>query len=451
MKIILTETQLKTVIKELFPEKKEWTKKELVNEISRGGLGSMMQNREERKKLLDIAQKYNSREDFKNRDIKSYNKALKLGVIKQLYFRNNLRPINKKVETDKRISPNIFKQTAFTVASKYKNEDEFKNSHPEMYNAIKNDNLFKKIFQKTITQKNKDVSSIKGTEDAVRKEASKYKYKSDFEKGNISAYRYAIKLGIINNLFPERKIKWTEDAVRKEASKYKYKSDFARDNLSAYQNALKLGIINSLFPDYKFKWTEDAVRKEASKYKYKIEFYKNNQSAYDVALKMKIIDELFPEKKPFWNEERPIKWTEDAIRKEASKYKYKDDFRNANYTAYDYALKMKIIDELFPERKHGPHKYTPDEIERTLKQIHSYKDLYKNPSFYEFLRRNKLLDKYFPDRIPRNIKWTEDTIRKEASKYKSKIDFKRGNESAYITSIRLGMINSLFPNSRQHN
>lgn len=45
---------------------------------------------------------------------------------------------------------------------------------------------------------------------------------------------------------------------------------------------------------------------------------------------------------------------------------------------------------------------------------------------------------------PRNY-WTWETISKEASKYKSRIEFKRGSRGAYDAALRLGCMGVLFP------
>jgi len=90
-----------------------------------------------------------------------------------------------------------------------------------------------------------------------------------------------------------------EDAVRKEASKYKYKDDFRKANIDLYRVAVELGITNELFPERKMKWNKDTVTQEAQKYNSKTEFYLKNQAAYDAARKLGIIHDLFPERKPW--------------------------------------------------------------------------------------------------------------------------------------------------------
>ena len=81
----------------------------------------------------------------------------------------------------------------------------------------------------------------------------------------------------------------------------------------------------------KKKWDECSVRKCASKYKTKGEFLNGDYGAYQAALKIGIMDELFDN---VYN-----KWSYEIIKEHASKYKTKNEFRNNDPLAYDAARK----------------------------------------------------------------------------------------------------------------
>lgn len=110
----------------------------------------------------------------------------------------------------------------------------------------------------------------------------------------LSVYR---EYGDIINL-NEAKKKWDYESVKKEASKYKSRWEFAKGNGSAYDIAGKNGWLDEfdwlVTPERKVKWDYESVKEEASKYKSRKEFEKGNESAYKVALKNGWLDEFFP-------------------------------------------------------------------------------------------------------------------------------------------------------------
>jgi hypothetical protein len=75
------------------------------------------------------------------------------------------------------------------------------------------------------------------TFDDIVKEAEKYNSKTEFRNGNVTAYNLAIKLGVLSELFPERKQrepKWNYETISQEAKKYKGRRDFSVNNPTAY-------------------------------------------------------------------------------------------------------------------------------------------------------------------------------------------------------------------------
>lgn len=84
-------------------------------------------------------------------------------------------------------------------------------------------------------------------------EARKYSTKEEFQKGNIYAFLAAHKYGYIDDMEWMVKLKehkngyWTYDHIKDEALKYNTKSEFFRGNQTAYRAALRLGIIDDFF------------------------------------------------------------------------------------------------------------------------------------------------------------------------------------------------------------
>ena len=89
--------------------------------------------------------------------------------------------------------------------------------------------------------------------DNIMDEAMKYSSKKEFKEHNLSAFLSAYKYGYIDEmprLITQKQHKkgyWTYDNIEKEALKYNTKSQFANGNNTAYRAALKLGIIDDFF------------------------------------------------------------------------------------------------------------------------------------------------------------------------------------------------------------
>lgn len=84
-------------------------------------------------------------------------------------------------------------------------------------------------------------------------EARKYSTKEEFKNGNLTAFLAAYRYGYIDEmdwLVRQRQHKngyWTYDTISKEAFKYNTKTEFFKGNQTAYRAALKLGIIDDFF------------------------------------------------------------------------------------------------------------------------------------------------------------------------------------------------------------
>ncbi len=204
--------------------------------------------------------------------------------------------------------------------------------------------------------------------------------------------------------------KWTYSTVRVEAMKYKTKTELRYSSPSAYQKALKYEWINDfdwfedgnkLAADRDRKWTYEAVRTEAIKYKTRYEFSENSESAYKVALQNNWINDFDWFVSGFNKGRR--KWTYETAKTEAMKYKTRSEFRKNAAGAINAAIEEGWINE-----------YT------------------------WFEDGNKL--------AANNRKiWDYETTKTEAMKYKSRWDFGKNNGSAYKVALQNGWIDEFFP------
>jgi hypothetical protein len=84
-------------------------------------------------------------------------------------------------------------------------------------------------------------------------EARKYSNKEEFQKGNLTAFLAAYKYGYIDDMNwlvrqkQHKKKYWTYKHIEEEALKYDTKTDFYNGNQTAYRAALKMGVIDDFF------------------------------------------------------------------------------------------------------------------------------------------------------------------------------------------------------------
>lgn len=103
-------------------------------------------------------------------------------------------------------------------------------------------------------------------------------------------------------------VKWNQKTIKAEAKTYKRRIDFRDGNKTAYNAALKLGILEEVCSHMmtneevlieagkkRRKWTEEKLKQLAKKCKSKTIMIKEYKSAYNAALNIGIIKELFPE------------------------------------------------------------------------------------------------------------------------------------------------------------
>jgi hypothetical protein len=163
-------------------------------------------------------------------------------------------------------------------------------------------------------------------------------------------------------------LKYSDDDIRREASKYNSQNEFMKGNPKFFYSASHRRMLDDLFPDRKIgggrtvQYSDDDIRQEASKYTSVPDFRENNPKFFYPALHRKMLDDLFPDRKI--GSGRSQKYTDDDIRREASKYTSVPDFREKSPKIHQTAYNRKMLDDLFPDRKKRQN-----ENRKTLKNI----------------------------------------------------------------------------------
>ncbi|MET2951739.1 hypothetical protein ABXV18_27035 [Vibrio owensii] len=145
---------------------------------------------------------------------------------------------------------------------------------------------------------------------------------------------------------------WTKEACHDEALKYQSRNEFKKGSGSARIAAYRKGWLDEICShmvkpqSHRVKWTKEACRDEALKYQYRVEFQKGSKGAYSSARKNGWLDDVCshmssPIKKP-----TNLKWTKEACRVEALKYKTRFEFTKGSRGAYNSALKNDWLNEI---------------------------------------------------------------------------------------------------------
>jgi superfamily II DNA or RNA helicase len=145
------------------------------------------------------------------------------------------------------------------------------------------------------------------TYERCKEEALRFKTRGDFYKGSVTAYGVCHKNDWINELCSHmvEVIKpngyWTYETCKEEALKYKTKTEFKKGSVTAYETCCKNGWMDELCSHMigiksKGYWTYERCKEEALKFKTRNNFHKVPGNAYSVCLKNGWLDEFFPKK-----------------------------------------------------------------------------------------------------------------------------------------------------------
>jgi hypothetical protein len=223
--------------------------------------------------------------------------------------------------------------------------------------------------------------------------------KTDFHKKYSKMYYHCKKMGWLDQVMPliPRKIKWDVEKLKKEAKKYKTKTEFMSKNISAYNTALKSGHYDEIISHMTstIKWDYNKLKdifNSCNSLKELRETY--GQGVITIAKNKGWYDNLSKHLIKF--KRTKIKWTFDEMKEKASKCTSRKEFGEKYPSAYQKALKLKLMDELSIHMKNGYTKWTKEKINEILSDSPTLKDLRKKcPALFIYIKRHKLEKEYF--------------------------------------------------------
>ena len=228
------------------------------------------------------------------------------------------------------------------------------------------------------------------------------------------------------------KLYWNFEAVKIEAKKYQYRSDFCIGSNGAYDSAKRNGWMDEVCShmEKKKKWTKKKLIAEAKKYKTRKEFRLKKGGAYRQASDQKILDEICS------HMENPFRWTKELAIKKAKEYMTKNEFKEDASGCWEFAKREG--DEFFNKiTEHMTILWEPKwdfnatKIE-ALKYATRKEFDNKNTSAYQAARKNNWLDQICTHMVNGRGVWMyKENVLKEAKKYKSRKAFAEFCGGAY--------------------
>lgn len=153
--------------------------------------------------------------------------------------------------------------------------------------------------------------------------------------------------------------------------------------------------------------------------------------------------------KNYWN-------IKENVMNESKKFNSRTEFKKKSGNAYNSAIRHRWINEMpwldMHNKKH-PKGYWKDRVNMMTEAIkYSTKEEFKKGNLTAFLAAYKYgyIDEFewmVMQKQHKNKYWTYETIEKEALKYNTKTEFFKGNQTAYRTALKLGIIDDFFFNN----
>jgi predicted GIY-YIG superfamily endonuclease len=248
------------------------------------------------------------------------------------------------------------------------------------------------------------------------------------------------------------KARWTQDLCLVEAKKYKSRTEFKNGSRGAYKSACHNKWIDDscshMIVISKAYWTKELCLEEAKKYKTRTEFRNGSGGAYKAACYNKWIDDscalMLDKHKPSGY------WTEERCTEEAKKFKTRSEFKKLSSSAFTKARKSGWIDDICTHMREGrkPNGYWTKE--RCAEEASKFKTrgaFHKlSGAAYVLASQNDWIDDictHMREGRKPNGYWTKERCATEASKFKTRVEFKKGSISAYSKAGSNGWLDEI--------
>lgn len=128
-----------------------------------------------------------------------------------------------------------------------------------------------------------------------------------------------------------------------------------------------------------------------------------------------------------------LKWTLDALKASAAKYKTRNEWNKAEPNAYCSAKKRGLLDDVCPHMP-KPKRWTAEKLKASASKYKTREEWAKaDPAAYRTARDRKIMDEVAPH-IPKLRRWTLEMLKASAGKYKTRQAWQFGDSGAYSTA-----------------
>jgi len=195
-------------------------------------------------------------------------------------------------------------------------------------------------------------------------------------------------------------------------------------------------------------WDLEKIQELALKCKTRYEFKRLYLNAYRAAIKIKALDKVcshMPKNASIGKVSPKLKWTLEELKKEASKYSSKNDFKNHAMGAYLAACRKDYIDQICSHMKQFHYSWTNQELAHEAQKYSTRIDFAKlNDNAYQTAQNRKILD-LICSHMTRLIRedWTHEDLKKEASKYGTRGEFYKKSNGAYCSANRKKILDDI--------
>lgn len=189
------------------------------------------------------------------------------------------------------------------------------------------------------------------------------------------------------------------------------------------------------------KWFRNTCRKEAQKYQTRAEFSRMANGAYEAAIKNGWLDEVCAHMR----RQRVRKWTKELLAAEVRKFSVLSEFRSRSRSAYEAAIKLRCLRELTTHlrRRVAKRKELAPPEDRKPCSLTGPHGAGRNPPRSSPQRLDSGQSKQKPSGF-----WTFERVKEEALKYASKKEFSKSANGAYDKAKRRKWIDSVCDHMR---
>ena len=412
MKIILTESQLKTIVNEKLSDgqKKNALEraKKLAPNFSSVNQFSLKYPKlynylrvhnlmddvfPERKKYHPVgywtpdtvgqeAQKYSSRKEFHKQNQVAHNKAFEFGMMDSLF--PALPKGNKKT-----ITLDVAMQKAMDFDG---TRSQFYKKHPQSYVVLKGEGLLDRYFQ---------IGAIgakrKYDYDSLISDAQQYENVDVLRSKNYELYKRITSLRLLDDVFPDR-YEFKINKYIEQAKQYQNPKDLRTNNIGLYNNLMNNDLLDVVFPNRKEEKLKGYVEK-AKQYKTSSELLKSNISLYNNLRNNNLLDDVFPDR---------IKKKLDHYIFRAKQYGSLKNLRVNDITLYNNLKNNNLLKSAFPDviEKDNVNLGIREQkkLEGHIRHAKIYGSLMnlkkQNMGLYNILKDYGVLDNVFDDTTP---------------------------------------------------